>query len=232
MKVDIVIPLGANSKTDNEELRYCLRSIQKNLTEVGKIFIATNVLPNWMDRDLVTHICCDDIYKRNKDANLIRKTLITCDARVSKQFIRMSDDQLFMQPVKVEFLMNTAFYVDKLEKFISELPEEKNRWMKRLMNVRDKFPFGYNYDSHIPTIYDRDGFVDCMFNYDWDVDEEGRGFTINSLYFNHYTPIQTFKVDSDISSMNGLFFNYKKLDENLRQKFLNLFPNKSIYERD
>ena len=69
--LDLVIPIGAGMSWDNE-LRYVLRSYDKYVPDLGRVFLAGPVdklkkkYP-WLRG--VELIDCDDPYNHNKDAN-------------------------------------------------------------------------------------------------------------------------------------------------------------------
>jgi hypothetical protein len=101
------------------ELRYSLRSLS-NLTDKGKVYIVGD-LPQWACN--VVHIPCDDPYKDNKDANLIRKLLKACDSDISDDFMQMSDDML---------IMNKATCNAFTEPVFMETWKASGRWKKDL----------------------------------------------------------------------------------------------------
>ena len=45
--IDVVIPLGTGSRWQDNELRYCLRSIEKNLSGVNEVVIVGEK-PKWL----------------------------------------------------------------------------------------------------------------------------------------------------------------------------------------
>ena len=96
-KIDVVYPLGTGSRWNDNELRYSLRSLEKNFPDLGRVWIVGH-RPAWLTG--VVHVAMDDVHRHNKDANLIDKILAACRAGVSERFVRMSDDQVFLRPVR------------------------------------------------------------------------------------------------------------------------------------
>lgn len=195
---DLVLPL-ADSSAAAPELRYALRSAAKNLRGLGRIFIVSKNLPAWLDPQQVTHVPCND-RAGWKDFNLIKKLLAACDAGVSEQFIFWSDDQFLMQPVDAASLMpmhegdaGTWTPEQWTAKFNSK---PATCWWNRLQNtvklLQSKGKTAWNFDSHHPTLYNRDQFKQLM--QELDVLNESKhpahGYTINTLYCNlaGYTP--------------------------------------------
>ena len=101
MKVDLVYKIGSKCDWSNyEELRYSIRSAMENFEDLGKIYIIGNS-PEWIDKNHVIYIPCEDPYKRNKDANLINKLILACsNERLSNSFVNMSDDMFFLKNIK------------------------------------------------------------------------------------------------------------------------------------
>ena len=205
---DLVFPLADNSAAA-PELRYALRSAAKNLRGLGRIFIVSKNLPAWLRTsdqsdqsdlsDRIIHVPCSD-RAGWKDFNLIKKLLAACDAGVSEQFIFWSDDQFLMQPVDAAGLMpmhegDAGSWTNEqwTAKFNSK---PATCWWNRLQNtvklLQAKGKTAYNFDSHHPTLYNRDQFKQLM--QELDVLNESKhpahGYTINTLYCNlaGYTP--------------------------------------------
>src|ERR1035438_10130107 len=93
MKVDVVYKLGSGSDNNNDELRYSLRSLSK-FRDLGKVYIV-GYKPDFIQN--VIHIPMEDIFKSNKDANLIEKLSAAAKCPdISDCFLNMSDDQIFL----------------------------------------------------------------------------------------------------------------------------------------
>lgn len=98
-KNDIVYILGTGSRWRNNEIRYSLRSVEKNM-DIGKVFIIGEC-PTWATG--VIHITAED-KDTNKLLNARAKYEIAAkDKRISEAFILMNDDFFILEPVsKIE----------------------------------------------------------------------------------------------------------------------------------
>jgi len=97
MKVDVVIPLGRGSRWNDNELRFCLRSLEKNFLDLGKVWIVGEK-PEWCVG--VHYLRMPDFFTSNKDANLITKVMTACyQAKMPPRFVRCSDDEVFLRPI-------------------------------------------------------------------------------------------------------------------------------------
>lgn len=243
--MDIVIPKEAKCEWGNhEELRYCLRSIEKNVSDLGRVFII-GYKPDWLQN--VVHLEWEDYLKRNKDGNLINKVLLACRSGVSEQFLRMSDDQLILKPLAIseQVPMHSG---DLSEKEI----EEKTRWRNRLKRtveyLKDNGHTCYSFDYHIPQPYDRRQFKEVFEKVDFEADI---GYCINTFYFNQQNKFTNFyyicnnvkesferrhnfslpQIEEKIKDKRYLGYNPKGLNDNLKTVIQQKFPNKSSFER-
>lgn len=96
--MDILYVVGNGSKWGNNELRYSLRSIDKNGINVGRIFIASEVLPPFVNRETVTHVpVCDPT--NIKHLNIMKKVEHTMrNSDIDDNFLLSSDDHFYIKP--------------------------------------------------------------------------------------------------------------------------------------
>jgi hypothetical protein len=242
-KIDVVIPLGIKAGWNDNEIRYCLRSLEKNFLDLREVYIV-GYLPNFIQN--VIHIPAEDTFKANKDANLIQKVLLACKReQLTQNFVRMSDDQLLLQPCVAS---------DFSPMYIRDLSEINwafmNRWRTRLKRTFEVLILQgkpiYHYDSHLPALYNKKDFEWVMNQYEWGV--ERAGFTINTLYFNNvaekrkkvpegfkanfeqpFNNIEDIKLELLNKKVAG--YNDKGLTEDLKSVISSLFPEKSHFEK-
>lgn len=163
---DVIVPLGNGSKIGNMELRMLLRSIDVNLKDHGRIFLATHYAPDWVNQDYVTVVDIDDGYKGNKDANLHRKTLETIRRFGIEKFVWCADDNCFMQPVKALEIpdLHTGRGVDSFQ--------GTGRWHVR---VRNTFKWAkehgtdvkYCHEVHVPQLFNGQALLEAMRKVDY-----------------------------------------------------------------
>lgn len=91
--VDAVFVVGTGSIHGDEELRYALRSLEKNCGFVRDVYICGNC-PDFVDRRSVKHLRWPDRFTHAKDANIIDKLRHACEhPGISKRILFCSDDQ-------------------------------------------------------------------------------------------------------------------------------------------
>ena len=104
--MDILYVIGRGSKWENNELRYSLRSLDKNGINVGNIFIA-GYCPRFIDQSKVTFVPVED----EKDCK--HKNILNCIERVveyfdiADDFLYSSDDHFYVRPTDFD---NYPFY--------------------------------------------------------------------------------------------------------------------------
>ena len=241
--LDVVYPLASGnhgrkvlgSKWDNNELRYSLRSLEKYLPRLGRVFIVTETLPEWLTG--VEHIYAKDEHRHNKDANLIDKVLLACKSDVSETFIRLSDDQCLLQ----EWDGNDVWHqgdTDGLDK--------GGKWWDRCHRTSDYLKSQgrptWFYDCHCPAPVERESFIRAMEGVDY---QTPPGMCINTLYFNSVDIFrsrmngQVASVDNepmvdDLHGPDKLFLNYSDAaaeSDSMQQILEKRFPVPSRFEK-
>jgi hypothetical protein len=242
--IDVVYTLGIESNWDDSEVKYSLRSLQ-NLDQLGKVYVIGH-RPHWMNPYEVIHIPCPDVYKTNKDANLIAKLLLACYQKdLSQKFLWFSDDQVLLNKIPIEIF---DYPTTDNSHLIFDMRSRLNRWQTRLKRTSEVLKErGYKadcYEAHIPYLYDKDLYPQTILQYDYGYDV---GYCSNTLYFNTTRAegkdnvqevlaklaTQSYTIEFlEIITQNKLFLNYTEsaitsvLFEFLKQKF----PNKSKFE--
>lgn len=149
---DIIIPLGSGSKSDNDELRILLRSLEANAIGLGRIIVVSDCAPSWLDRSRVTVLKMGDAHAHNKDANLIDKTIAAIREFNLDSFCWFADDNVLMQPL-----------------CLSDIPIIRNRrsksdfaddgiWHRRVFRTFEwaeslGVHLTHNYETHVPQYF-------------------------------------------------------------------------------
>jgi hypothetical protein len=163
----------------HQELRYSLRSLEKHLAGVGRVFVVGAAIA-WPCRGLVQIPECDP-YDHNKDANIIRKMRITCkNAAISDPFLFVNDDHFFSQDCRAgEF---PYYHRGELK-----APFASREYPRRLANTRNLLTARglptLDYDVHTPILIHQGPFLEVFDAWDW-ADLEGPGVVMKSVYGN------------------------------------------------
>jgi hypothetical protein len=181
-KTDIVYVLGKGSAWDNNELRFSIRSLVKNLQGFRKIYVIGEK-PFWLKKAI--HIPCEDFFKngQNNDGNIIKKVLRACEIPgLSTDFLFINDDHFIMKPIHV--LDIPPYQKGDMATFEAKY-FELNFWRLRLWRTRNilvkKGYTAYHYDCHTPILFNKKKFPEVISKFDY---ERLQGYTMKSLYGN------------------------------------------------
>jgi hypothetical protein len=241
--VDLVYVLGKGSRWQDNELRFSLRSVSKNLSNVGQIFIVGQI-PDFVKN--CVHVPCADIFDPaiNADGNMTHKLLTVCNRKdLSENFLFMNDDFIINQPVaanEIKWLHKgdmanqppsywiTQFYRHRLKRTFDEL---KARGMTTIQ-----------YDYHAPMLMNKHSFISVMNQFDY---ASEIGYTFRSLYGNSLElpaiPILHQKtvffkfhtldqINAKSLNINFIGYNDMGLNDSLKWWLIDRFSNKCRYE--
>ena len=151
--IDIIICLGNGSSHGNDELRILLRSMERNVSGIRRVFLATHYAPSWLDTSRLAVIDIDDIYLDNKDANLHRKTLEVVARFNVGRFCWLSDDVVFLKLIALQDIPILSGV-----KSCAEFRPDKI-WTRRLCHTFDfarslGADIRHSYEVHAPQVFD------------------------------------------------------------------------------
>jgi hypothetical protein len=236
--IDIVIPYRHSYWHPDQELKYCLRSIELNMPWHGTIYIVGKC-PDWIQN--VIHIpCADTSYS---STNIHNKLMRACEIEaLSPDFLYFNDDHFMLKsmPSIYDFLF---WYQEKLSDLLQVVgsdPYKRQIWntIDLLTSRRHSIR---NYDIHMPILIGKYTYKRMMADVNWSVEQ---GYCIKSLYCNmlelwgekHSDPLLNRQksaegIDKWISEQDICFsIDDIALTNDLKRKFEQLYPNKSKYE--
>jgi len=236
-----------------EELRYSLRSIEKNLLFPFRVVIVGD-LPEWINLETVLHIPHERIegITENTLYDAITKLLIFCHhPDTSHHFIRMYDDIYVLKPVDLATIgQYKAMYP------FSKIPLREGTWWHQLYHtvevLSNKGYEGYNTETHLPEMFNKE-------NMKWVINSYSalqKRLLTSTLYFNTFFPFSKpllFSKDFAIQFYNnedGPFYTTSEgdlqskcqgktylnhndggLNDNLKSFISSTFPTPSRFER-
>ena len=223
--IDIVYPLGHGSRWDNNELRYSLRSVEKNVTGVRKVFLVGQK-PSWVKN--VVHIAFPDD-KSIADENIRFKVLAACsDKRISSDFLFMNDDHFIMKPVEAEKF--PYYYADIFKTYLRRGDQYGLRCRNSHRYLIDNNYSTLFYDIHYPIVYNKKK-AEQIFS---GLKPKYSGYILKSLYGNMTKPISTkivdCKFDGTPKETMPCFSTLPIISEKSKLFLQTKFPNKSKYE--
>lgn len=211
------------------ELRYALRSIEKNLKWFKSVVLIGDK-PDWYKGE---HIPAKD-YTGRKEFSIYSKILTACEqTEITENFLFFNDDHYLLKPLTISEIKywHNGLLIHELERRIG------GRYRLVIQNTFELLGNGYpnNYDIHTPIIYNKSKFKELFQGLQKEV-------CIKSVYANQ-AEVQSEYMDD--FKMDGDFWE-DQIREKIKDKlFLStgtclctsmvkvlgeLFPNKSNFE--
>lgn len=227
--IDVFYPLKhGGSKHNNLELRYSLRAIEKNLSGFDRVFISTEVLPDWLTN--VYHLQVKDNPKAVPDWNMMNKVYHA--EGISETFLFMNDDHFIMKPYQVDTFPN--YYYSTLDIYCRK--RGKDGYGYRARNTMDWLNKQglklLHFDIHYPILYNLKAFRDVMDQVPWAT--EKKGFIVKSLYGNAMKLHGTYTHDNKTGKIEPalpVFSTYPHIKQSLINYLQQCFPKPSRFEK-
>lgn len=162
-------------KGENEELKYSLRSIEKNLP--GHNVVVIGYKPSWYCGDFIP---VEDI--GNKFLNISNCLAYACNTpAISSNFVFMNDDFFLLKPLKRIPKMHGGYLSDKIDEYRS-LVGSSNAYISLLSKTNMKIiskgiDRPIDYDIHVPMQFNKKKLLSVMIN----------GYLPRSMYGNLFS---------------------------------------------
>ena len=124
-----------------------------------------------MDKDKVKHFPCKDS-SSSKTLNAWNKLRFICEQDISEDFILFNDDFYVMKPI------DSIPYYHRGE---GTLTNNRSGYFRQMDATFKLFDHPFNYENHVPFVYNRKKFLDLYNHYDI-----SKIYLHRSLYANHY----------------------------------------------
>lgn len=141
------------NRKSERELRLSLRSLKKNCLDLGKVYICTDELPDWIQN--VEHIkCCDEYEEPEK--NVWNKLNTFVEIKDINEFLFMNDDFYMLK----EFIAKEYPYYYRGKLVYIDNP---SRWQKvnneTLHTLQDTWSLDwFDYCVHCPILYSKEQY--------------------------------------------------------------------------
>ena len=236
--VDFVIPLSTGSRSNDDELRLLLRSLELNGMRYRNVIVVATRPPKWLRN--VRIIQMDDPLKHNKDGNIIRKVLTAAALPdITHEFVWSSDDCVMLKPFDCANLPPIHNSRGK-----DRFPENGTIWQRRVRRTFEFFErrgviLDCNFESHTPHRYPARKLLRVMRDVDYSSDI---GYSINTLFcgllgitkgFDQSLFKDTNENIGDAKTEKVLCqYNDEAFTTGLRERLFRLFPKPSRYEKE
>jgi hypothetical protein len=241
--IDILIPLGPGSKWDNNELRYCLRSICANLTGWRRIYIVGEPV-DWLQKTPVCRHVPHEQESVNKEARIARRVAWAFrNLPLSDRVLFMNDDHVILKPADARTYPN--YYKASLERCAKVHPETS--CYGKSLRATDaalkaaRHP-AHSYDIHTPIIYERNKFLALRDWWDRSAELEC-GYVVKSVYGNVHgiggerrpdcllgKPRTYAQIEQMLANKDVFSFNDSGLNADLKRWLADRFPDQCRLE--
>lgn len=140
--IDIVIPLGNGSRYNNEELRYCLRGVEKHLTNVGRVIIV-GIKPDWIT-NIVYVLATDNPSGKHRALNISNK-LRAASIMAGPNWLYINDDHFLLTDYDVKEFPSYHRGIIKLQNHRLNLPQ-----FRQYKNTISRHGIEYDFGVHCP----------------------------------------------------------------------------------
>jgi hypothetical protein len=149
----------------NEELRYSIRSVAKNLAHENIVVVGGK--PDWYTgRFIPVDTFIDNQRSTNKYVNAKNNIQrIVDDSSISDEFIFMNDDFYVMKPIDRLQYYHGGYFEDKLNTFKLYSPDSSyTRMLQRTLSTLDALQVDapLDYTLHIPMLYQKDKLAQTL----------------------------------------------------------------------
>lgn len=177
---DVVYILGNGSNWGDNELRFSLRSLEKYVTGVGRVFLV-GARPKWITG--VVHLPFSDRHIC-KERNIMLKVAYACGhPDLSQTFLHVHDDHFALAH---QDAANMPYWFGGSLAKMATLVNPGNHWRDAVLNTNKALTNSglptKNFDLHFPVLLEKSAFPEIMDRYDWK--NTPRGFVVKSLYCN------------------------------------------------
>ena len=175
--MDVLYLLGSGSVWENNEIRFSLRSAEKNILDLGRVFIVGE-LPDFLCN--VEHLAFPDMFGA-KWKNAYTKTLFACkNPDLSDDFLLMNDDFFILKPIEAS---SYPFYYSKVVPIKNSLREARfqNTTGLTASVLPKKIKTFLNFAVHRPVRINKKMYLDMPAP-----DLNMVGFSPRAFYCNYY----------------------------------------------
>ena len=226
---DILYVLGKESVYDNLELRLSLRSVEKYVKNMDRVFIVGEK-PDWLKN--VIHIKSDDIY--TKETNIFNAVMLACKNDISSDFLYMNDDFFITGEIDAK---TYPYYTDGCMRFIenpSRYQEVQNKTLMAFQTLYKDEPV-YSCEMHCPIRFNKRKFLSLKSYLD-DSKESRIGYFFRTVYANIFISDYCKTQDCKLWSNDKIYFppqncisTNDECDE-IMEELKKMYPDKSKYE--
>jgi len=148
--MDLVYVVGRPALCDFNEIKYSIRSAEKNL-KFDRLFLVGYV-PKFIFKKSIYNLEIGD-YCENKYKNVAKKVAGIMDSKaISEDFIYMNDDFFLLD----KFKKVPYYHMGKIADWVEHYPKAKLKYYENICKLHKDFPDGLFFETHFPIVYNKE----------------------------------------------------------------------------
>ncbi len=182
-ETDIIYPYVGHL-AQGEELRFSLRSLEKNFVGTPKVWIVGD-RPDWYQGNHIPHQQLEHRRYLPRFDQVAKARKILKERKIGQEFLWMMDDVYFLNPITLEELrtprMRGNFHLKKLSTYLPENDWQRSKKLTWEVLAKEGRPVD-DMGAHLPYYYEKPKLRALLKKYRLDQNP----YVINLLYFNVY----------------------------------------------
>lgn len=227
--IDLAYPLGSGSRWHNNEIRYSLRSAERHIPDLGRVFVIGAKLPPFLSRARVVHVQCRDT-RGFRTLNTLAKCLALCNhQKCPAEFVWMNDDITFLGPYDLRVHHHRG---------PMQTPDGANEYHRAKRNtiaLYQRPPLSF--ETHRPILIMRDVFREIMPG----LLQRHQPIMWQTVYCEHAATLAVHSTDAKVYTADEFLSRVGSMDivstdnavvrdNRVRQWFADRFPEPSRFE--
>jgi hypothetical protein len=234
--MDILIPLGTGSEWKNNELKYCLRSLNQNLKGEYEIHVYGKEVPDWLTNvNIYPNIeryypqWLAEVNNGKLNYENFFDTLNKVKVYASENdgtFLYCYDDVLLIKELNINDIQNVPLEIEYPKNYSIRNFDKHGRTINAAIDLFDNsgklFPkvVLYNYETHIPRQYNCTNLR--VFFRRFDFTEMKIPYALATAYFNFY-PKEAYMNTSIIKDIKaGFYFDDESIASYMSNSLINI----------
>nr|NQU90510.1 hypothetical protein [Bacteroidota bacterium] len=229
-QIDIIIPY-IKGPDNGLELRYTLRSIEKNFQHDNYRIFVVGEIPDWLTNvEAIPFKRVAEQKGRNFIDQILKLYMLLTDRDISPQFIWTYDDVYFTKPLKLADIKKLKA-VASMTKYPNHLensgagPNWRIAYNRSLKAAAENKGTDYNYETHLPRYFTKFRMLKLINRFNI----LAKPYLISTLYYNFYhrneEPLCLFDQNPGIRFLLRSMFDVKTLQKHMqRHQFTNNDP--------
>lgn len=233
--IDVVYVVGSGSQVANNELKFSLRSLVKNVTGVNEVYVIGDPV-RWLVNANFIHVQESGV----KSIRILNKIKIACENKnITDDFLFMNDDHFFLH--RVDAATFPYYYSNEDMEEIINTRIEIDSYVQMIKDTKALFENFNYFDIHTPMIINKAKFLELYGKFNFA--KYDNGLLIKSMYCNYFNipgiakkdcifrkPMELKEIEEKVKGHDVFSIHDDAINEDLIYFIESNYPNKTKYE--